>query len=63
MSNKLSTFDKKQYYKDYRIKNIDKLQQYQRDYYKKNRSTNKTYRKRDPVEFSKLHKIITLYFN
>jgi hypothetical protein len=57
------SFDKKQYYRDYRKKNIDKLQEYQRDYYKTNRQSNKTYNKRKGVKFSRVSKIITVYFN
>lgn len=38
---KKKIFDKKKYYQDYRKNNIEKLQAYQRDYYKKNRSNRK----------------------
>jgi hypothetical protein len=41
MTKEKKIFDKKKYYQDYRKNNIDKLQAYQRDYYKKNRSNRK----------------------
>jgi hypothetical protein len=44
MTKEKKIFNKKIYYQEYRKNNIDKLQAYQREYYKKNRSN----RKRQP---------------
>ena len=41
MTKEKKIFDKKIYYQEYRKNNIDKLQAYQREYYKKNRSNRK----------------------
>ena len=41
MTKENKIFDKKKYYQDYRKNNIEKLQAYQREYYKKNRSNRK----------------------
>lgn len=41
MTKQKKIIDKKKYYQDYRKNNIDKLQAYQRDYYKKTRSNRK----------------------
>lgn len=54
--------NKKEYYREYRKKNIEKLQEYQREYYKKNRNTGKYY-KRKTHEYSKIYKTIIIYFD
>ena len=59
----MKTFNKQEYYRNYRRLNISKLQKYQRDYYRKNRNTNKIYRKREIVKFSKIYKPVSVSFD
>jgi len=59
MTKEKKIFDKKTYYQEYRKNNIEKLQAYQRNYYKKTRSK----RQRPPKPcLVKEHKLIIIDF-